>query len=61
MVRDLITYIDHLKDQNCISNPDNYFDKVKVTNFDMIHSSCRGDQLKKSIKEHFKKVILITI
>lgn len=45
-------YIEHLKYHDCISNLNDYFDKVKDTNFDIIHNSCRGDSLKKSIKEH---------
>ena len=50
--RDLMTYIDHLKYQECVRNPDNYFERTHVVNFDIIHDKCRGDQLKKPLKEH---------
>ena len=28
------------------SDLDNFFEKVHITNFDLIHSKCRGDELK---------------
>ena len=42
-----------MKYQDCIPNPDEYFDKVKATNFDMTHNSFR-DLLKKSITEPYR-------
>ena len=29
-----------------IQNPDNYFRNAFITNFDLIHNQCRGDELK---------------
>ena len=50
--RDFMTYIDHLKYQECVINLDSYFDMTKVVNFDKINNRCRGDCLIKPIKEH---------
>ena len=50
--RDFITYINHLKYREMTDDPDNYFKNEKVINFDIINNGCRGDPLKKSIKEH---------
>ena len=36
----------------CISNPDSCFDRVEVTNFDLINNKCRGDCVIKLIKEY---------
>ena len=59
--QDLMSYIDHLKYQNCVSNQDRYFDRAKVLNFDIINNSSRGNPLSKSIgnetisKAYFEK------
>ena len=50
--RDLMTYIDHLKYREMADDPDYYFKNKIGRNFDMINDQCRGDPLKKSIKEH---------
>ena len=50
--RDIMTYMDHLKYQEYVSNPDNHFDRTKAINFDIINNRCRGDCLIKPIKEH---------
>ena len=47
-----MTYIDWLKDKEMTDNPDEYFKKKKVVNFDIIHHECRGEFLHKSYKEH---------
>lgn len=31
--RDLRSYTDHFRYQDCVSDPDRYFDKVRVVNF----------------------------
>ena len=36
-----------------LRDPDNYFQKVKVINFDIIHHVSRGYPLEKSYDEHF--------
>ena len=33
-----------------IQNPDNYFENVFITNFDLIHNQCRGNELKHNRK-----------
>ena len=50
--RDFITYTDHLKYQQCVGNLDSYFDRVEVTNFDLVNNKCRGDYLINPIIEH---------
>ena len=50
--RDLMTYYDHLKYQETIEDPNNYFKDKIVVNFDIVHHECRGDLLKKTYKEH---------
>ena len=49
--RNLMTYFDHLKYQECAKNPDDCFDRVNVINFDIIHNNCRGDRFDKSVKD----------
>ena len=46
--RDFISYIDWFKYKRMISNPDDYFSKKQVVNFDIIHHECRGDPLQQS-------------
>ena len=50
--RDLMTYIDYLRYPECVRDPDVYFKRVNVVYFDFIHNKCRGDPLKKSMREH---------
>lgn len=50
--RDFLSYLDDLKYEQTVKNTDEYFQKVKVVNFDMIHHMCRGDPLEKDISEH---------
>ena len=33
-----------------ISDPDSYFEKVKIINFDIINNVCRGDKLEHSVE-----------
>ena len=33
---DLMTYVDHLKYQECVKDPNDYFDGEKIVNFDII-------------------------
>ena len=49
---DLVAYIDWLRYNEMSDNPDEYFNKKKVINSDIIHHECRGDSLKKSYLEH---------
>ena len=50
--RDMMTYYDYLKYKEMSDNPENYFSKKKVVNFDLIHHQCRGDPLLKPEKDH---------
>lgn len=43
--RDLMAYIDHLKCQESIKDPNDYFDRAKIMNFDIIDNRCRRDLL----------------
>ena len=47
-----ITYVNDLKYKEMTRDLDNYFKNKQVINFDFINHQCRGDQLKKSEKEH---------
>ena len=49
--RDFITYIYWLKYKEMKDNPDEYFFKKKVVNFDIIHHECWVNFLTKSYKE----------
>ena len=49
--RNLMSYIDHLKIHECTKDPNDYFNRVKVVNFDIIYNSCRGYLLMKSVKD----------
>ena len=51
--RDFCSYLDQLKYEETLKNPDNYFCNVKVINFDTINHERRGDPLEKNLKEHF--------
>ena len=40
-----MSYIDHVKYKTMREVPDQYFDDVKVVNFDITYHECRGDKL----------------
>ena len=42
----LLTYIDQLEYERFSNDRDHYLKNVKLTNFDIIHSQCRGDERK---------------
>ena len=50
--RDFFGYFNHLKYQEMIKNPTNYFSRKKVVNFDVINHECCGDKLEDSYKEY---------
>ena len=57
---DLDTRLQQETYNEIISNPDEYFEKTTITNFDLIHHHCRGDELthdRKYYKTLFKKKI----
>ena len=41
--RDFLSYLDNLKYDNAIKNPDKYIKNVVIKYFDIIHHDCRGD------------------
>ena len=47
-----MSYLDYLKYKHMSDNPDSYFEKKKVINFEIIHHQCKGDPLTKTEKEH---------
>lgn len=47
IVRNLRSYKDTLKFHECAKDPNDYFKRVKVVNFDITRNSCRGDPLYK--------------
>ena len=52
--RDFLTYLDDLQYQQTVKNPDQYFQNVKIINFDIINHECRGDPLSNPINQYFK-------
>ena len=48
----MMTHYDYRKYREMSDNPDNYFSKKKVVNFDLIHQQCRDDPLLKPEKDH---------
>ena len=48
----LMTYYNHLKYQEIIEDPNNYFKNKVAVNFDVIHHECKGDLLKKTYGKH---------
>ena len=40
--RDFLNYLDQLKYEETLRDPDNYFQQVKVINFDITHMSAEG-------------------
>ena len=53
--RDFLSYLDDLKFENFMENPDQSFRNTKIVNFDIIHHECRGDKLEKSCA-HYQTV-----
>ena len=41
----LLTYIDQLKYNEFIKNPDNHFQRARINNFDLIHKEYRGEPI----------------
>ena len=57
---DLDTRLQQETYNEIISNPDEYFEKTTITNFDLIHHHCRGDKLihdRKYYETLFKKKV----
>ena len=57
---DLDTRFQQVDYDEIISNSDEYFEKVTITNFDLIHHQCRGDKPlhdRKYYKTLFKKTV----
>ena len=53
--RDFLSYLDDLKFEKFMENPDQSFRNTKIVNFDIIHHECRGDKLNNSY-EHYQTV-----
>ena len=51
----LITYIEQLEYKKFKEDRDSYLEKIKITNFDIIHSKCRNEPLENEIK-YYKTV-----
>ena len=51
--RDFLNYLDQLKFEVTLRDPDNYFENVRIINFDIIHHLSRADALEKQYSEHF--------
>ena len=47
---DLDAQLQQMTFNEITQNPDNYFENVFITNFDLIHNQCRGDELTHSRK-----------
>ena len=57
---DLDTGLQQMTFNEIIQNPDEHFEKTFITNFDLIHHQCRGDELSHSREYYetlFKKKI----
>ena len=50
--RGMMSYIDNVKYKTIRDDPDQYFDDVKVVNFDIIHHECNGDKLIGDYKDY---------
>ena len=46
----LLTYFDRLEYEQFEKNRDEYLQRVKIVNFDIIHHQCRWDELKNPVK-----------
>ena len=51
--RDFLNYLDQLKYEETIKNPDRYFQNVKIINFDIINHVSSGNLLEKRCNKHF--------
>ena len=51
--RDFFSYLDFLKCEQTVLNPNHYFQNVKVINFDMTNHVRRGDPLEEGYSEHY--------
>ena len=47
-----MSYIDLIKYRTMLDDPDQYFDKVKIVDFDIIHHECPGDKLIGNYKDY---------
>ena len=54
---DLHTRLQEMTFNEVVNNPEQHFDSVYVTNFDLIHHQCRGDPLQFSEK-YYKTISL---
>ena len=45
MERDFLSYLDDLKCEETMKDPDAYYKNVQIINFDMTHHQSRGDPL----------------
>ena len=50
-----MTYIDNLKYDNFINNMDSHFSNAKVTNIDIIHHQCCGNELE-NLQQYYKTI-----
>ena len=48
--RSFLNYLDDVKYEQFMENPDKSFKKTKIVNFDIIHHECRGDALDKPVE-----------
>ena len=51
-------YLDDLKFEKFMENPDQSLRKTKIVNFDIIHHECRGNKLEKSY-EYYQTVFKV--
>ena len=49
---DLDGRLNQMKFDEVIENSDSYFENLKLTNYDLIHNECRGDELSFSEKHY---------
>ena len=57
--RDFLSYLDDIKYENFIKDPDQSIRQTKIINFDIIHHQCRGTSCKTrrvTTKQFFKKI-----
>ena len=53
--RCFLTYLDDIKYERFMKDPDTSLKNTKIINFDIIHHQCRGDELSKPI-DHYQTV-----
>ena len=51
--RVFLSYLDDLKFEETLKDPNKYFKNGKIGNFDLIHHECRGNPSDKDIRQHF--------